>query len=241
MRTIIVRAFAVSLVTLWFVVSAAAQGAAPADLLTSDQVQELVARANTPADHLRLARHFTALAERYDANAKRHTAMTRMYGRNPNRRARTASPLHCKQLTDLASESASVVRELAAHHVRLAAGTASMPPLSGTPFERGAGAADLLSDEQAQELAATARTAAEHAQLQKHFSTLAAQYTTVADWHTRMARRYTANPNRRTHAGAARHCQRLARLARESATAANALAAEHEDIARAAGTNESRR
>jgi arginine/lysine/ornithine decarboxylase len=234
MRTIVVRTLAVSLVTLGVVVGAAAQNAAPADLLTSSRVQELVATAESPGDHLQLQRHFAALAARYDADARQHTTMARLYGGNPNRRANTAGPAHCKRLAQLANESASALRELAAHHEALAAGLPSTPPPAGAAFERGAGTTDLLSDVQAQELAAGARTPGEHAQLQKHFAALAAQYTADADRHARMARGYSGNPNRRTHAGAARHCERLARLARESATAAHALAAEHEDMARAA-------
>jgi hypothetical protein len=54
MKSTVMRALVFSLVTLWMVPSAATQEAARADLLTSVQVQELVATATTPADHLHL-------------------------------------------------------------------------------------------------------------------------------------------------------------------------------------------
>jgi hypothetical protein len=237
MRPLAVRTLGVFLVALW-VAPSAAQTPPPADLLTSTQVQELVARADTPADHLQLQRHFTNLAGRYDANARRHTAMARRYGGNPNRRANTAGPAHCKRLAQVATQSASVFRELAMHHERLAAGLPSTPPSAGAPFEEGAGTTDLLSEAQAQELAAGARTPGEHLQLQKHFAALAAQHTVDADSHARMARAYRGNPNRRTRSAGARHCERLARLARESAAAARALAGEHAALAGAIGTSE---
>jgi hypothetical protein len=46
---------------------------------------------------------------------------------------------HCERLTELNTRSAITVRELAAHHQRLATGEPSTPPRNGARFEDGAG------------------------------------------------------------------------------------------------------
>jgi hypothetical protein len=61
-------------------VAAAAQANAN-DILSSKEVQDLIANGKTPADHLKLAKHYTALAARYDAEAADHVAEAKAYRR----------------------------------------------------------------------------------------------------------------------------------------------------------------
>jgi len=66
--------------------------------------------------------------------------MARAFTGNPNRQMATGWASHCERLAKLNTQSADTVRELAAHHQRLATGTASTAPQAGASFEAGAGA-----------------------------------------------------------------------------------------------------
>ncbi len=57
-----------------------AQNAPPASLSEAD-VRQLIVRGQ-PADHARLSAHFTALAERYASEAKRHASMQPAFAGN---------------------------------------------------------------------------------------------------------------------------------------------------------------
>lgn len=67
--------------------------------------------------------------------------------------------------------------------------------------------------------------------LAHHFVALADGYTADAAEHKAMARAYGANSNRAAVTGAARHCQRLATLATESAATAREMANYHAQLA----------
>ena len=141
MRRLQIRSLSLpALAFLVFAGSAAAQDKSPA-LLNTLEVQQLVKRAE-PGDNARLAAHFTALADRYAAEAKRHTSMAQSFVGNPSRNLGTGMSAHCKQLADLNTQSATELRELATYHQKLAAGAAATPPTAGARFEGGAGAPD---------------------------------------------------------------------------------------------------
>ena len=210
------------------------------DLRTTKQMEEFVAKAATPAEHAQLSKHFLDMAAQYEADADTHVAMAAEYRRspgNPNRRFGDPG-IHCDRIAQRAREAATAARELATLHERLAvegpASSARAPatgPVLPMPKVR---FPDLLSPKQAGELAAAARTPADHARLSKHFAAEAAQYTADADSHAAMAAGYR-NANRRGRLeGAAVHCDRLVQKVREAATAARDLAAYHEQVA--AGT-----
>ena len=116
-----------------FAGSTAAQDKSAA-LLNTLEVQQLVKRAE-PGDNARLAAHFTALADGYVDQAKRHTSMAQSFVGNANRSLGTAMSVHCKQLADLNTQSATELRELATYHQKLAAGAAAVAPTTGTRFE----------------------------------------------------------------------------------------------------------
>jgi len=225
MRTLLIRSLSFpALAILAFSGSASAQDKAPA-LLSTLEVQQLVKRAE-PGDNARLAAHFTALADRYAAEAKRHTSMSQSYAGNANRNIGTGMSAHCKQLAELNTQSATTLRELVTFHQKLAAGAAATPPAAGSRFEGGAGAR-TPTDQELNAMAAKAGTPADHRALEEYFLTLAKRDTTEADQHVA-----TANIYRGTRmAQAAVHHDRMASLARESAKEATAAAGMHKQLA----------
>src|SRR6185295_1985845 len=115
MKTIHIRSLSfAALAVLAFAPNVAAQDKSPA-LLNALEVTQL-ARREAPGDHARLSAHFAALADRYTAEAKRHTSMSQAYVGSPSRNLVTSQSLHCKHLAELNAQSATAVLELAAYH-----------------------------------------------------------------------------------------------------------------------------
>jgi hypothetical protein len=225
MRTLTIRSL--SLPVLVFLVlagNAAAQNKSPA-LLNSLDVQQLVKRAE-PGDHARLAAHFTALADGYAAEARRHTSMSQSFVGNPSRNLGTGMSAHCKHLADLNTQSVTELRELATYHQKLASGAAATPPGAGARFEGGAGA-PVPTDRELNAMAAKASTPADHRALEEYFQTLAKRYTADANEHVAMANTYRGT----RIAQAAVHCDRLVALSRDEAKEATEAAAMHKQLA----------
>lgn len=216
-----------------FAFQVAAQ-ATPSAILTNLEVKQFVARGE-PADHAKLRAHYTALADKYEADAKQHTALANAFLVSPTRRvAANSSADHCKRLANLATQSATTLRQLAAHHDKLAVGIASTAPKDGSKFESGEGARVAWQhDKEVHDLAANARTAADHGLIQEYFESVEKHYRTAVNEHTGMAQAYRVSPNRRG-GDPADHCDRLAKLSREAADEARAAAAEHKAAANAA-------
>ena len=225
MRTIQIRSLSLAAFAfLAFAGNAAAQDKSPA-LLNTLEVQQLVKRAE-PGDNARLAAHFTALADSYVAEAKRHTSMAQGFVGNPSRNLGTGMSAHCKQLADLNTQSASQLRELATYHQKLASGAAATAPTRSARFEGGAGAR-MPTDQELNALAAKAGSPADHHALEEYFRTLAKRYTTDATEHAA-----TANTYRGTKiAQAAVHCDSLVRLSKDEAKEAAAAADMHKQLA----------
>lgn len=225
MRTICFRTFFAGLALVAIAPGAAAQDRTA--LLTSVEVKELVARAQ-PDDHGRLRDHFSALADKYAVDAQRQKAMSQVLTGNPNHPPAVSPGVRHVRLANAAIQSATTLRELSAHHGRLAAGQTSQPPANSAGFENGSGA-PAPTDAQLRELSSGARTAAEHRALESYFSDLAEKYTSDARRHDAMARGYRGHANDRSgsFAALAVHCEGLAKSSRASANAATAAAAEH--------------
>ena len=84
MRKICIRSLSLAaLAFLAFAGTLTAQDRSSA-ILNTVEVQQLVKRGE-PGDEARLSAHFTALAERYDAEARRHTSMAQTYMANATR------------------------------------------------------------------------------------------------------------------------------------------------------------
>jgi len=225
MRTVHFRSLSLAaIVILTFAGSAAAQEKTSRPL-NSLEVQQLVKRAE-PGDNARLAAHFTVLAERYAAEATRHTSMAQSFVGNPSRNLGSGMSAHCKQLADLNTQSATELRALASYHQKLASGATATAPAAGARFEGGAGA-PAPTEQELKAMAATASSPAEHHALEEYFLTLAKKYTADAAEHAT-----TANIYRGTKiAQAAVHCDNLVRLSKNAAKEATAAAAMHKQLA----------
>jgi hypothetical protein len=198
-----------------------------ATLLTEAEVRQLIERAD-PADHGRLSAHFAALAQRYEADARRHEAMGRAFAGNPKLAAMATSQReHCRRLSTRNLESATTLRELAAHHAKLATGAPAEPPDRRDRSEQGAGV-PVLSDEDLTRLAAGAATAADHRALAEYFASLAASYDQEANRSAAYAASWRARASKDPSASRlATRWDRLSGQQRTSATEARAAAALH--------------
>lgn len=90
------------------------------DLLTPKQVQELVAFARSPADHIKLSKHFATEAALDKADAESHAAMAAGYRASTPPGRRESLAVHCDHLVQLIRESARDARDLASYHEKLA-------------------------------------------------------------------------------------------------------------------------
>jgi hypothetical protein len=226
MRTIRISSCSIAAVAcLAFGATALAQTASP--VLNALEVRKLVA-STEPGDNARLSAHFAALAGNYEADARRHNAMAQAFSAAPTRPvpANTAAD-HYTRLAAFNRQSAETLRELAAHHERLAAGVPSTAPRGAARFHAGAGAPEP-SDAELRALAAQASTPADHRFLEEYFLTAAKRYTADADQHVAMAQAYRGT----RIAQAAAHCDRLVALARDSAKEARAAAEMHRQLAK---------
>ena len=224
MTTFTFRPLAIgALALLMLAGNALSQTASP--ILNTLEVQKLVAGSG-PADNARLSAHFTALADRYAAEARRHTTMAQSYVGNPNRSTGSGMTAHCRRLAELNTQSAATLRELATHHKALAAGATSTAPAGAGRFQGGTGGPEP-TEADLKALAAKAATPADHRALQEYFLTLAKRYTSDANDHTAIAQSYRGT----RIAQAADHCDRIVANARESAKEATAAAAMHGQFA----------
>jgi len=225
MRTFTIRSFSVAALALLLLAGNALAQEKSAALLNTVEVQQLVKRAE-PADQARLAAHFTALANRYAAEARQHTSMSQSFGGNPSRSLGAGMSAHCKQLAELNTESAAELRDLATYHQKLASGAAATPPSAGARFEGGAGA-PVPTNQELSAMAVKASTPAEHRALEEYFLTLAKRYAADANEHTAMANTYRGS----RISQAAAHCDRLVTLSRDEAKEATDAAAMHKQLA----------
>ena len=95
------------------------------DVLSSAQARELIANAKTPAEHLKLARHYETIAARYEADAADHAAEAKAYRQrgSASESKRPGSPdtaLHCDRLAGAARNAAAAARDLAHDHEKMA-------------------------------------------------------------------------------------------------------------------------
>ena len=204
---------------------AASIAAQTTPILNIVEVQKLVA-SETPADHGRLALHFTALAEQAAGEAKRHQAMARSFGGNPSRQIGTNMTVHCNRLAELNTQAATTLRELAGHHNKLAAGASSTLPPKAVPYESGKGAR-VPTDQELSDLATKAATRADQRALLEYFQTPAKRHAAAANEYTRLEQTYRGT----RLAAAGLNATHLARVSREAEKEASAAAKMHEDMA----------
>jgi hypothetical protein len=99
--------------------------AEPKGMLKAVEVKALVNSAKSPADHLKLASHFTAMAEKHEAEAKEHEALAVEYTKHPTGHemkhpmsGQTAE--HCKFYAQHCRKAATEMRAMAAAHAEMA-------------------------------------------------------------------------------------------------------------------------
>ena len=107
MTTFMIRPLVIgTLAMLTLAGAATSQTASP--VLSTLEVQTLVA-SSEPGDHARLSAHFAALADRYAADASRHTAMAQASVGTPSRTPGAGMSIHCKRLAELNTQSAATL------------------------------------------------------------------------------------------------------------------------------------
>jgi hypothetical protein len=105
--------------------AASGVAAQPEPTLSKKEVRELTAKASTPDDHHRLAQYYERKAKEYDAEAKEHADMARIYRANPSaseikRPGSVGTVAHCERLSHSLTSAAAEARGLAVVHEQLA-------------------------------------------------------------------------------------------------------------------------
>lgn len=207
--------------------------AARSATLSEAEVRQLIVRGE-PLDHARLNAHFMAMADQNAADAKRHEAMGQAFAGNTKLTHLAASQReHCRQLSARNLESASTLRELAAHHAKLAAGQTSTPP-RGSERLQGAEGGRIPSDAELTKLAASAETAADHRALEGYFTALAARYDRETKESAAFAASWRGMTRNPSAPALATRWDALAKQQRDAAAEARAAAAMHRDHAASA-------
>lgn len=100
-------------------------GISHAQILPSAQVQKLAASAKTSAEHMKLAKHYEAVAAKHEREAKEHEALAEQYTKNPTGHeskhpmsGQTAG--HCKLYAEHCRKAAGAARSMAAAHADMA-------------------------------------------------------------------------------------------------------------------------
>ena|SRR5437764_1368456 len=93
--------------------------------LSKKEVKQLLEKASTPQDHMKLARHYTAKAKQYEAEAAEHADMAKMYRAQPTasetkRPGAADTAAHCEFIADSLTKAAKETRALAATHEQMA-------------------------------------------------------------------------------------------------------------------------
>lgn len=94
-------------------------------ILSSKQLKALVSTAKNPADHLKLARHYAAMAEKHEAEANEHMALAAEYRKAP-RASESKRPMsgdtaaHCEYYAGHCRKAAEEMRTMAKMHEEMA-------------------------------------------------------------------------------------------------------------------------
>jgi len=98
---------------------------ASAQVLSKAELKKLVATANTPQDHERIAKHFDAKAAQYETDAKDHEELASEYAKSGDTHAQKhpnsgLTAEHCRHFAAQARRAAEEARRLAADHRTMA-------------------------------------------------------------------------------------------------------------------------
>lgn len=99
--------------------------AAEPKTLSKNEVQSLIQKASTPAEHSMLAQHYSAQADKLEAAATEHMEMAKLYRARPNS-SEMKHPMspdtakHCEYLAENLHKAAAEARALSAAHAEMA-------------------------------------------------------------------------------------------------------------------------
>ena len=108
------------------VLLAAVGSAAPKQKkLSKKDVMELVSKANTPADHMKLSEYYRIRAEQLEAESAEHADMVKIYRARPKasevkRPGATDTASHCQTLSENLAKAAKEARTLSEAHAEMA-------------------------------------------------------------------------------------------------------------------------
>jgi hypothetical protein len=96
-----------------------------AQALPSGEVKKLTATAKTSADHLKLAKHYEAVAAKHELDAKEHESLAELYSKNPTGHEQKhpmsgQTAQHCKFYAEHCRKAAEAARQVAAAHTEMA-------------------------------------------------------------------------------------------------------------------------
>jgi hypothetical protein len=118
-------ASSMALAALMVISAGQAPASEPKGELNMKEVKALVLSAKTPADHMKLAHHFNAMADKHEADAREHEELAAEYTREPQQGA-SKHPMgpntaeHCKFYAEHCREAAKDMRAMAAAHEEMA-------------------------------------------------------------------------------------------------------------------------
>ncbi len=120
-RTITILSLVLALTVAAFAQAAPSQQVTP-EHLSKQQLNTLIATAQTPADHRRIAQYFQAKAQDYLAQAQEHEQMVEAYKANPSMAAKSRAGTieHCEYFVQHFKELAVKSQELAQLHEQMA-------------------------------------------------------------------------------------------------------------------------
>lgn len=96
-----------------------------AQTLSSAEVKKLTATAKTSADHMKLAKHYEAVAAKHESDAKEHESLAEFYSKNPTGHEQKhpmsgQTAQHCKFYAEHCRKAAEAARQMAADHAAMA-------------------------------------------------------------------------------------------------------------------------
>lgn len=189
-------------------------------ILTKEELRQAISAPGGP-DHVKLAAHFTAVADRYAADAAKHAEMAKGFSTNTSRAGGPDMRGHCTALANLSAGMEKSARALSKFHADSArSGAKGAGP--GSAAANGADHANMPGMANMPGIADKAPAVGDHAAMSSYFTSLADRYTADADTHAAMAELYRTG----RMAGMADHCERLARDARTAAKRAREAAAQ---------------
>ncbi len=96
-----------------------------ADKLSAAELKKMAVSASTPADHLKLAQHYEAVAADHEAEAKTHEALAEQYAKAPTGREQKhpmsgETAAHCKMYAEHCHKLSAAAKAMAAEHRKAA-------------------------------------------------------------------------------------------------------------------------